>query len=54
MRDGSPHGGISYPSFLDLVGKLDEELLVLFGILAANKNLDRETTILYLLKVFRC
>lgn len=42
----------SYPGLLDLVRYFDKELLVFFGVLTADKDLDGEAAALDLFKVF--
>lgn len=46
-------GDTTYPSLLNLVGNLHEELLVFGGILASHQDFDREPATFELIKVLR-
>lgn len=43
---------LAYPCLFDLVRNCDKQLLILLGILAANKDLDGEAAALELIQMF--
>lgn len=46
--------GSTYPRFFDFVRDLDKKLFIFLCILASDEDLDRETTALDLVEMFRC